>query len=92
MCTSLLFQVEMLRKAGFKNPVVLHKNISYCLNKLRVFYSLFCICFVYVLESSKNHILGRICVCINQARVDPYLILIEIINDANSFSLNMACT
>lgn len=26
---SLLFQVEMLRKAGFKNPVVLHKNICY---------------------------------------------------------------
>ena len=26
---SLLFQVEMLRKAGFENPVVLHKNICY---------------------------------------------------------------
>ena len=26
---SLLFQVEMMRKAGFKDPVVLHKNICY---------------------------------------------------------------
>ena len=26
---SLLFQVEMMRKAGFKGPVVLHKNICY---------------------------------------------------------------